>query len=318
MASVRLSSGKLNFMEETSSTPSRILVVRGGAIGDFVLTLPVFAALRATHPEAEIGVLGSRECGELAVVGGLVDEVRSLEGREWTGFFVEKGDCDEEVREWLARFDLVISFLHDPEGVFEANVCGVNGARFVAGCHRPADGTGEAASIVLLRSVKLLEISIACTVPNLQLSLTEPNELKRDVLAVHPGSGSAAKNWPEESWAKFLLDWLEQTDTELLIIGGEAEAERVTRLSARLPRARHRVLLCAPLVDVARALSGCRAFVGHDSGITHLAAAVGLPGVVLWAATDAVVWRPPSGAMELLQQPIAPDAVLRAVTTFFK
>jgi hypothetical protein len=48
-----------------------------------------------------------------------------------------------------------------------------------------------------------------------------------------------------------------------------------------------------------------------------LAAAVGLPGVVLWAATDAVVWRPSSAALELLQQPIAPDAVLCAVKTFF-
>tara|TARA_B100000809_G_C14621770_1_gene345121 strand:- start:69 stop:200 length:132 start_codon:yes stop_codon:yes gene_type:complete len=40
--------------------------------------------------------------------------------------------------------------------------------------------------------------------------------------------------------------------------------------------------------------------------------------VVLWAATDAVVWRPPSNAMELLQQPIEPRAVLEAVTTLFK
>ena len=131
---MRLSSGKLNFMKDTSSTPSRILVVRGGAIGDFILTLPVLAALRAAHPQAGIGVLGLRECGELAVAAGLADEARSLEGREWAGFFVEKSDCDEGVREWLARFDLVISFLHDPEGVFEANVCGVSGARFVAGC----------------------------------------------------------------------------------------------------------------------------------------------------------------------------------------
>ena len=256
---MHLSSGKLNFMKDTSSTPSRILVVRGGAIGDFVLTLPVLAALRAAHPQAGIGVLGSRECGELAMAGGLADEARSLEGREWAGFFVEKGGCDEGVCEWLAGFDLVVSFLHDPEGVFEGNVCGVSGARFVAGCHRPADGTGEAASIVLLRSVKLLEVSIACTVPNLQLSSTEPNELKRDVLAVHPGSGSAAKNWPEESWAKFLSDWLEQTDTELLIIGGEAESERVTRLSARLPRPNPRQSHAAP-PDLRRGLRASSLF----------------------------------------------------------
>ena len=85
-------------MKDTSSTPSRILVVRGGAIGDFVLTLPVLAALRAAYPQAGIAVLVSRECGELAVAGGLVDEARSLEGREWVGFFVQNGDCDEGER----------------------------------------------------------------------------------------------------------------------------------------------------------------------------------------------------------------------------
>ena len=46
--------------------------------------------------------------------------------------------------------------------------------------------------------------------------------------------------------------------------------------------------------------------------------ALGVGTVVLWAATDAVVWRPPSNAMELLQQPIEPRAVLEAVTTLFK
>jgi hypothetical protein len=297
------------------SVPTRILVVRGGAIGDFVLTLPVLMALKVAHPQVALAVLASRECGELAVAGGLADEARPLEGREWAGLFVENGDCDAGINEWLAGFDWVISFLHDPVGVFQDNVCAVSEARFVTGCHRPANGSGVSAAAVLLESLESLGISGASAVPRLELSVVDE---KQNVLAVHPGSGSAAKNWPEENWVVFLSEWLEQTDVELMLVGGEAEVERVARLSARLPRARHRVLLHAPLVEVARALSGCGAFVGHDSGITHLAAAVGLPGVVLWAGTDAKVWRPPSDAMKLLQQPIAPDAVLREVKTFFK
>ena len=308
-------------MKGTFSTPRRILVVRGGAIGDFVLTLPVLAALRAAHPQAGVAVLGARECGEMAVAGGLADEARPLEAREWAGFFVENGACDKGACEWLAGFDWVISFLHDPEGVFKANMCAASGARFLTGCHRPADGSGVSAANVLLRALEPLGISGASAVPRLELSIVDE---KQNVLAVHPGSGSTAKNWPEEHWAVFLSEWLEQTDVDVLLVGGEAEAERVSRLSAGLPRERHRVLLRAPLVEVARVLSGCRAFVGHYSGITHLAAAVGLPGVVLWAATDAIVWRPPSDAIELMQQPIEPDAVLsvlpvlRKVKTFFK
>jgi hypothetical protein len=57
---------------------------------------------------------------------------------------------------------------------------------------------------------------------------------------------------------------------------------------------------------------------GSALGRNIFCGALGVGTVVLWAATDAVVWRPPSEALELLQQPIVPDAVLHAVTTFFK
>jgi len=207
----------------------------------------------------------------------------------------------------------VISFLHDPDGIFQSNVREASDAQFVVGCHRPPDGAGESAASILLSALEPFGITNADAVPRLEIGITK----RKNVLAVHPGSGSAAKNWPEKNWAAFFTEWLVQNDSNLLLIGGEAEAERVARLSAGLPHDRHRVLLCESLVEVARALNAARAFVGHDSGITHLAAAVGLPGVALWAATDATVWGPPSVAMKRLQQPVEPCAVLRAVTTFF-
>jgi heptosyltransferase-2 len=58
-----------------------------------------------------------------------------------------------------------------------------------------------------------------------------------------------------------------------------------------------------PLADVAHLLADCRAFVGHDSGISHLAAAVGLPGLVLWGDTAEEVWRPPSEKVIVLRHP---------------
>jgi len=57
----------------------KILVVRGGAIGDFILTLPVFAALREHFPNAHLEVLGYAHIASLAKAGGLVDAVRSIE-----------------------------------------------------------------------------------------------------------------------------------------------------------------------------------------------------------------------------------------------
>jgi heptosyltransferase-2 len=87
---------------------------------------------------------------------------------------------------------------------------------------------------------------------------------------------------------------LNLTRFELLLVGGEAEGERLQRLAAALPPARTRVAQSLPLADLARLLSQCRGFIGHDSGISHLAAALDLPALVLWGGSNEAIWRPPS------------------------
>jgi heptosyltransferase III len=56
-----------------------------------------------------------------------------------------------------------------------------------------------------------------------------------------------------------------------------------------------------PLPVLAGQLAGCKAFVGHDSGITHLASALGLPGLVLWGPSNEAIWSPPSDRILLLR-----------------
>jgi heptosyltransferase-2 len=126
---------------------------------------------------------------------------------------------------------------------------------------------------------------------------------RRPVLGLHPGSGSERKNWPEEKWAALLQELINKTDFEILMIGGEAEGERLQRLAAALPLARLRVAQSLPLPDLGQILGRSDAFLGHDSGISHLAAALGLPGVLLWGESVAEVWRPPSEEMLVLGDP---------------
>jgi heptosyltransferase-3 len=72
-------------------------------------------------------------------------------------------------------------------------------------------------------------------------------------------------------------------------------------LAAALPPARVRVAQSRPLSELAQVLQQCAAFIGHDSGISHLAAAVGLPGLILWGETTEEIWRPPSDKMIVLR-----------------
>lgn len=293
----------------------RILVIRGGAIGDFILTLPVLAALREHFPQTRIEVLGYPHIVQLASAGGLADEVQAIEGRGLASFFARDGSLPEEQMNYFSRFALIISYLYDPDRIFQANVARCSTAQFITGPHKPDDVTGGVhATEVFLKPLERLAIFAADPTPRLRLAsepasagvtqqpdLTPPVSAGSRWLAVHPGSGSDRKNWPEENWGALLRRLAETTNLNLLLAGGEAELDRLDRLARLWPLERLRVARRLPLVDLGRWLSACTLFVGHDSGITHLAAAVGLRGLALWGETNEAVWRPRSTQIEILR-----------------
>jgi heptosyltransferase III len=280
----------------------KILVIRGGAIGDFVLTLPVLAALRRQFPEARLEVLGYSHIAQLALAGGLVDAVRSIESRALAGFFARRGELDAELREYFKSFAVILSYLYDPDEIFKDNVARCSKAQFIQGPHRPNESADAHASEVFLTPLVRLAIFDSDPVP--KLSVGSPSQSRpggRLRLALHPGSGSERKNWPEKHWAELLLEISRRPDLDLLVIGGEAEEGRVERLIGALPKERYELARNLRLSELAERMSHCAAFIGHDSGISHLAAAVGLPGIVLWGETNEAVWRPRSQGIAILR-----------------
>jgi len=89
----------------------------------------------------------------------------------------------------------------------------------------------------------------------------------------------------------------------LLLVGGEAESDKLAKIAAALPPGRVEVASGLPLAKLAERLSSCAGFVGHDSGITHLAAALGLRTLALWPDTPETVWRPRGDHVALLRHP---------------
>jgi heptosyltransferase-2 len=284
------------------------LVIRGGALGDFILTLPVLSALRGNFPKSRIEILGHPQFGSLAVAGGLADKVHSLESSALAGLFVPDGTSTAEAKGLFSQFGTIVSYLYDPEKVFEKNVIRCFGGQFIAGQHRPDENLSVHATAVLLRALEALGIYDGDPQPRLELrSLSgakfDPGSIRTPCLALHPGSGSARKNWPQSKWSMLLKELGEWTGWKFLLIGGEAESERVSRLARCLPTDRTAVGQNLPLIELAGRMSICAGFVGHDSGITHLAAALGLAGVVLWGETKQEIWRPLSEKMDVLCSP---------------
>jgi heptosyltransferase III len=295
--------------------PRKILLARGGALGDFILTLPMLAALRRHFPNHALEILGYERAASLAVAGGLADRVSALEAPALAGFFARDGAWPPREAEYFAGFELIVSYVYDPEKIFQTNVARCSAARFLAGPHRPDESAGLHAAEALLRPLEILGLGGSDACP--RLVLPGPAGRSADArLAVHPGSGSPRKNWPEPKWAEFLNRMATATGWHFVLIGGEAEGARCERLAAALPPHRTRLAQNLPLVELAQTMRSCAAYIGHDSGVTHLAAALGLPGLVLWGPSNEVVWRPRSEHIRLLRDACGLDAL--PVETVFR
>ena len=268
----------------------KILVIRGGAIGDFILTLPAIAALRKQFPGAHLEVLGYPHIVQLAVAGGLVDRVQSIEARALAGFFARGGNIDPDLSDYFSEFDVIVSYLYDPDDIFRTNVSFCSLAQFIVGPHRPDARSSISASRTFLKPLERLAIFEADPMPRLALAAQPP---RRNQIALHPGSGGDRKNWPENRWAGLLQHLVRESPLNFLLVGGEAEGGRLQRLAANMPPARTRLAQSLPLPELALQLQSSAGFVGHDSGISHLAAALGVPSILLWGDTDEAIWRPP-------------------------
>jgi len=326
------------------SGKSKILVIRGGAIGDFILTLPAIAALRKQFPNAHLEVLGYPHIAQLAFAGGLVDRVQPIEARGLAGFFAPHAELTPDLVDYFSEFDLIVSYLYDPDEIFQTNVLRCCHGQFIAASHRPNESERIHATQVYLKPLERLAIFDADTVPRLKVGQASclPTELggsseksesevtrigmsRRDTcptLALHPGSGSERKNWPEAKWAELMQHLVDSTGLNLLLVGGEAEGARLCRLAAVLPVARTAVAQSLPLAKLAGQLQSCAAFVGHDSGITHLAAALGLPTLVLWADRVEETWRPQGQGVVLLRESsglsaLSVESVVNGLTKLF-
>jgi heptosyltransferase-2 len=284
---------------------NKILVIRGGAIGDFILTLPVLAALRAQFPSTKLELLGYPHIAQLASAGNLVDALHSIEARALASFFARHGQLAANLAEFFSSFAIIISYLYDPDGIFQDNIARVSKAQFIAGPHRPDERDGIHATETFLQPLRRLAIFDADPVPRLKANAAKPEP----ILVLHPGSGSEKKNWPETKWRELIQ---ELADSRLLLVGGEAEEGRLERLAEIAPCEVARSL---PLAELAVRLSACSLFVGHDSGISHLAAALDVPTIVLWGETAEEIWRPRGDHVKILRNlaEMSVESVLNAV-----
>ncbi|MDD5261939.1 MAG: glycosyltransferase family 9 protein [Methylacidiphilales bacterium] len=320
----------------------RILVIRGGALGDFIVTLPALALLRKTWPGAQIEILGKPSIACLAVGRHYADNCRSIEDPAFAPFYLPGVELPPSEAAYFSSFHLVVSWLSDPELVFQHNLqrCGLEPlehgispaeiGRKTPGYYLRGDSriVASPAAAQLCAPLALLGLSTSDyrsrVYPNsedrAEASRLLPDDGRRTV-AIHPGSGSPRKNWPFENWKELMERMSEELDVRLVLTGGEAESELLPQLSSGL-KVPHTVIYNQTLPVCAAVLERCNFFLGHDSGISHLAAAVGIPCQLLFGVTDPDVWAPPGAHVKITRsvkgmESISVDEVLNRLQRRF-
>ena len=329
----------------------RILVLRGGALGDFIVTLPALALVRERWPRAHIELAGNAKAGQLALERGLIDAIHSQHDARWAGLFGD-GPLATDFAAWLASFDLVLNFWPDDDGELSRRFPLRDRQQFISAPAMPQCAPAAAHYCEPLRKLgiiprenffrltpltsEMMGVNAGMVPAPTQRATCNGNSAR---IAIHPGSGSPRKNWPAESWQRLI----EKLSAPVALILGEPELERfevgpalgAVPSHSSVPRHADKrqpyfetsplresapsnvlQLINRPLEELVDHLSQCRLFLGHDSGISHLAAACGVRCVLLFGPTNPAVWAPPAPNVRVLRsnlESLSVDAVWHVV-----
>lgn len=284
----------------------RILVIRGGAIGDFILTLPAIRLLRENFPGCHLEILGYRHIACLADGRFYANSVRSIEYGPLAGFFNPRADLDPELVEYFAGFHQIVSYIYDPDKLFECCLRRSGVKNLITVSPKVSDEAHAAHQLAR----PLEQMALWLDDPAAQFFPSEADierarqiiaGLPRPLVAIHPGSGGEKKNWPVERWMEIRDKLLADARVgHVLIIGGESDQRQLALMQNSGP-AKTTILESLPLPALGAIFAQCEVFAGHDSGISHLAAAAGTNCLLLFGPTDPEIWAPANSAVTVLR-----------------
>ena len=277
-------------------------VIFPGALGDFICFLPALQALAET---AAVDLFARREFAAISPRGVTV---ASIERPEITRLFTPESTGNGAVQAFFQCYHTVYSWLGSGDENFVLQLRGVTGGCAQIFPFRSLSARSHQRDYYLeclkLKGHALREPLIALRTEAIRwaerfwaLHSSQP----RPVLAIAPGSGAREKNWPAESFRRVINWWKQANGGTVLLLVGPVEQERggSEALQSGCVVAKN-----LDLSQVAALLAGSDAYLGNDSGISHLAAALGVPTMALFGPSDARQWRPRGKKVFLLRRGI--------------
>lgn len=291
--------------QEKATGVQSFLVIHQGALGDFILALPALGTLRKAFPGAKSVIMGYPRILELVENRFYAEEILSIDQKGMATFFVREGSLDFHLSNFFKSFDRIVVFGKDQEGTVVGNLRKVCPGQILPIRSFPAWDEKIHLTDHLLK--QFVQLGFPASEPRPKLHLKEEDRgWSRDfwekkgimlkerskVIVLHPGSGSKKKVWPLEGFLTLARTLQDHLDAKIITVLGPAEGIETQKAFERMESSSLILGRGLTLLQLASIMEECWFYIGNDSGISHLAAALGLPTMVIFGPTDHRVWSP--------------------------
>jgi heptosyltransferase-3 len=268
----------------------RSLVLFPGALGDFVCFLPTLRVLSEGH---QVDLLTHSEFGDLVPA---TVRVRSLECYEINRLFVSQSSQEERLRDFFGSYSSIFSWMGSGEGTFVQELHSASEGRARVFPFRPTHVEVHQADYYLGCVGKqssgggMLEIPVKPeAVAWSECYRRQHFLIDKPVMALAPGSGAREKNWPFAYFRVVADWWRRRTSGSVVVVVGPVEEEKgdYTALCQDAVIVRN-----LSLGQLAALLARCELYLGNDSGVSHLAAGLGVVTALLFGPSDVARWAP--------------------------
>ncbi|MCA9473808.1 MAG: glycosyltransferase family 9 protein [Nitrospirales bacterium] len=292
-----------------------MVIVHPGTLGDVLLSLNAMRAIRRSFPTKRCVWVGKSEIGDLLYSLGEIEHAISLDSGFFTDLFLPFEQRRGATNDILKDTSHFIGWFSDPQALLSQSLH-TNGLSDVI-VRSPHDEELSTQHYEDRFLETLCQWNLAqddapsCGLEFPQDVLKEMEAPSSDThtfsnaqkIMIHPGSGSPHKCTSVAQLVSIATQ-LHQNGTrrrEFMIIEGPADEKNVKGLCVALEAVPHTVIHQQSLSVVSMMLPSVDLFIGHDSGLTHLAAVCGVPSIALFGPTDPMVWAPRGKHVAIIQ-----------------
>lgn len=275
---------------------SNLLIIHQGALGDLVLTFPAIIALHKKFNY--IDILCQGQLGKLAAKLGLVDKAYPLETAYFATLF--SNQIDEKIKDLICNYTSVLVFSFSSD--LRDSLCQITDGQCVQIPPRPP--VREKIHVARFLFKNLIDSRLLEAADSNEKRFTwqkrqahrEGKPIDTSKIIIHPGSGSIRKRWPLTNFLD-LTDGLEKRGLQPQFVCGPAEPELIEKIRNQ-DRQIHSFSELTDLVDWLESAGG---YIGNDSGVSHLAAFLGLASVVIFGPADPERWKPLGSRVQIVR-----------------